>query len=248
MRLTITRHQNSKSYHETFHIAATSAVTLLAALYEIKTKLDPTLTFGAGCRSGICGSCAVLVNGKEQLSCSYKYQEGDSIEPLRYHPVVRDLKVAKTNAFATLKPILQSGSDPRSYAGSSIEKQTDCILCDSCYSSCPVLAVNPDFLGPFALTKAWRYVADPAPRDQAQTDKSSAKVEIIDTVQTNGIWDCTLCGECTTACPQGIDPKTDILMLRGESAKAGYSDPSFGAMDFGTPDFGGGFDPNAVFS
>jgi len=68
----------------------------------------------------------------------------------------------------------------------------------------------------------------------------------LDSVQINGIWDCTLCGQCTVACPQGIDPKTDILMFRGESGKAGYTDPHSGAMEFGTPsfgtpDFGGGF-------
>ena len=97
-------------------------------------------------------------------------------------------------------------------------------------------AANPDFLGPFALTRAYRY----------SVDKRESDVKaLIDTVQNNGVWDCTLCGECTLACPKGIDPKMDITMLRGESLNHGYTDPSFAAQSFGTPDFG--FDPNAGF-
>ncbi len=238
MQLTIQRDKEQ----ETFTLSATKVTTLLAALYEIKSKLDPTLTFDAGCRSGICGSCAVLVNGKEQLACSYPWQEGDHIEPLRYHPVLRDLKVDKTKAHETLTKIhipksgLFSSPDPK-----KVERQSSCILCDSCYSACPVLEVNPDFLGPFALTKAWRYTTDSGhPQGDAPT---------LEAIQKNGIWDCTLCGECTIACPQGIDPKTDIMMLRGESGKAGFSDPNFASQSFGSPDFGGGFgfDPNAGF-
>ena len=236
MTLTIQRGQTP----EAFTLQATKAVTLLSALYEIKSKLDPTLTFGAGCRSGVCGSCAVLVNGKEQLACSHKYQDNDLIEPLRYHPVLRDLKVDKTQAHDTIKKVipkpLVSTKIPTPSNESKTKKQTDCILCDSCYSACPVLAVNPDFLGPFALTRAWRYVAG---NTQGQQGHPQESAPTIATIQTNGIWDCTLCGECTIACPQGIDPKTDIMMLRGESGKAGYSDPNFAMQDFGAPDFSG---------
>ena len=237
MKLTIQRDQTP----ETFTLQATKAATLLSALYEIKSKLDPTLTFGAGCRSGVCGSCAVRVNGKEQLACSYTYQDSDLIAPLRYHPVLRDLKVDKTQAHDTIKTLLihphTSTAIPTPEDESKTKRQTDCILCSNCYSACPVLAVNPDFLGPFALTRAWRYIAGGTQETQGNQQRS---VPTIEAIQSDGIWDCTLCGECTTACPQGIDPKTDIMMLRGESGKAGYSDPNFAVQDFGVPDFGGG--------
>jgi len=259
MQITIQR----DTKRETFPIERSKAVTLLAAFYEIKSKIDPSLTFGAGCRSGVCGSCAVLVNGREQLACSYRHQEGDLIAPLRYHPLLRDLKVDKSRAHNTLQDIVGAplmGTLPEKTDTPSHTKelpvstpedeaktrmQTDCILCDSCYSACPVLAVNPNFLGPFALTRAWRYIAASPPKEVFQSNASQHS-SLLDSVQINGIWDCTLCGECTVACPQGIDPKTDILMLRGESGKAGYTDPHSGAMDFGTPnfgapDFGGGF-------
>ena len=236
MTLHIQRLQYDKSYKESFEVAHTHAMTLLSALYQIKSKLDPSLTFGAGCRSGVCGSCAVLVNDKETLACVHKVSDDDVVGPLRYHTALRDLKVDKSKAHQTLDKIhipqsksLDSSPDPK-----RVEKQSECILCDSCYSACPVLAVNPDFLGPFALTKAYRYLGE------------VDNLVSLERVQANGIWDCTLCGECTIACPQGIDPKMDITMLRSQSAKAGYGDPNyseqnFGAMDFGTPDFGGGF-------
>jgi fumarate reductase iron-sulfur subunit len=105
------------------------------------------------------------------------------------------------------------------------ELQSDCILCGSCYSACPVYAVNGEFLGPFSLTRVWKYTSDA--REINEKEK-------IDTIQTNGIWDCTLCNECTLVCPQGISSKSDIEKLRSKSAIAGYSDPNFAS-------FGGGF-------
>lgn len=210
--------------------------TLLGALGHIKAYEDATLTFSAGCRASVCGTCAVRVNGKEVLACAYKIKESDVVEPLQYHPVLRDLKVDKQKAKETL---IKSTAWLQGYQEASLahkdeklsERQTDCILCDSCYSACPVYAVNPDFLGPFALTRAYRYSSD---------KRESETKSIIDTIQTNGVWDCTLCGECTAVCPKGIDPKMDIMMLRGSSIQFGYSDPSFATQSFGTPNFGGG--------
>ena len=206
--------------------------TLLTALYYIKNRTDNSLTFSSNCRSGVCGTCAVRVNGKEVLACSYKFEEDDLVEPLNYHEVQRDLKVNKQKVRETLKQstawLQQTQETTISQESVNLtEKQTDCILCDSCYSSCPVLEVNPNFIGPFALTRAYRYTADP---------REGNIQAIVDNVQTNGIWDCTLCGNCTEVCPQGIDPKMDITMLRSTASQFGYTDPNFQAMDFG---FGG---------
>ena len=219
--------------------------TLLSALYEIKERYDATLTFAAGCRASVCGTCAVRVNEKEVLSCAHMVRDGDTVAPLRYHPLLRDLKVDKSQALKSLK---RSEAVLHRYTETALtpedaektERQTDCILCDSCYSACPVLAVEENFLGPFALTRAYRYAIDPR---EAQSQS------IVDAVQHKGVWDCTLCGECTAVCPKGIDPKSDILQLRTLSVQAGYSDPSFATSSFGTPDFSGGFgfDPNGGF-
>lgn len=210
------------------------STTLLKALYHIKNHEDHALTFSSNCRSGVCGTCAVRVNGREVLACAYTVQNGDLVEPLKYHEVQRDLKVNKQKVRETLRTAtawLQSTQTTtiKEEDVALTEKQSDCILCDSCYSACPVLEVNPEFIGPFALTRAYRYTADPREADIQTT---------IDNIQINGIWDCTLCGECTAVCPQGIDPKMDITMLRGTASQFGYTDPNYQAMDFG---FGGGF-------
>jgi len=226
--------------HQTYTLED-KETTLLHAFTDIKNHDDATLTFTAGCRASVCGTCAVRVNGKEELACAYKIKDGDVVEPLQYHPVLRDLKVDKNKAKETL---IKSSAWLHDIQEATLthkdekftETQTDCILCDSCYSACPVYAVNPEFLGPFALTRAYRYSVD---------KRESNVKDIIDNVQNNGVWDCTLCGECTLACPKGIDPKMDITMLRGESLNHGYTDPNFTNQSFGTPSFG--FDPNGGF-
>ena len=205
--------------------------TLLAVLGEIKTKQDSTLSFASGCRSSVCGSCSMRVNGKEVLACGYKVQDGDLIEPLKNVPVIRDLVVDMDKAYAfnfKAKAWINPKADTPivSQENEKInEIQSDCILCGSCYSACPVYAVNPEFLGPFSLTRVWKYVSDVRENDSKQ---------MIDTIQTNGVWDCTLCNECTLVCPQNISSKSDIEKLRAKSAMAGYTDPNFAS-------FGGGF-------
>jgi len=197
-------------------------VTLLEGFEAIKRK-DRTLTFSSMCRSGVCGSCAVRVNGKEVLACEYRPEDGDLVEPLSVVACIRDLVVDFAKSLETLQ---RAKTYPlQMHAGMSeeqerlIERQSDCILCHSCYSSCPVYESNGEFLGPFALTRAYRYVAD---------SREEAKKEHIDAVVDNGIWDCTLCGNCTEVCPQGIDPKNDILMLQSWAAKFGHTNPNMG--------------------
>ncbi len=246
MNITIQRRdENGRGYKQDYTILDKD-MTLLNALIHIKATQDASLTFSTGCRASVCGTCAVRVNGKEELSCAYKVKDGDIIEPLQYHPILRDLKVDKDRAYKSLQ---KSRAWLHKYKETSLDSkderlntiQTDCILCSSCYSACPIYAVNPDFLGPFALTRAYRY----------STDKREGNAKaIIDNIQSNGVWDCTLCGECTAVCPKGIDPKMDITMLRGTSLQFGHSDPSFVTQSFGTPDFSGGgfgFDPNSSF-
>ncbi len=214
-------------------------MTLLEALQFIKTKKDQTLTFNHGCRSEICGSCAMRVNDKEVLACGYRVQEDDVITPLSKMKIIKDLVVNHEKAQETLSRVKSWFAEPTTIMiqakeeEKAIEKQTDCILCSSCFSSCPVLEVDENFLGPFALTRAYRYTND---------SRYDGAKEIVDAVQEKGVWDCTLCGECTIACPQGIDPKTDIMMLRMKSVQQGYSDPSFAS---GGDDFlSGGFNPD----
>jgi len=233
MKITIQRETPQE-----FEIQDIDNITLLSLLKHIKTTQDNSLTFNSGCRSSVCGSCSMRVNGKEILACNYKVQDGDFIEPLKNLPLLRDLVVDMENisvknkqATAWLSSITQNISLSQEDAKIN-ELQSDCILCASCYSACPVFSVNEEFIGPFSLTRVWKYVSD----KRQNNDK-----EMIETIQTNGIWSCTLCNECTLVCPQNISSKADIEKLRSQSAMAGYSDPafnSFGSFGFdGTPVF-----------
>jgi len=207
-------------------------VTLLEVLDEIKQTQENSLSYSSGCRSSVCGSCAVRVNEREVLACSYKVQEGDIVEPLKNMALIRDLvvdmdKALETNARAKAWLTELNTDAILNHEDEKVNaRQSDCILCGSCYSACPVYAVNGEFLGPFSLTRVWKYVSD---KREVNTK------EKIDTIQTNGIWDCTLCNECTLVCPQGISSKADIEKLRMNSTMAGHTDPSF------TQNFGGGF-------
>jgi len=241
MKLTIKRTTNEPQFREEFvdYEVTLENATLLELLTQIKTEQDATLTFASGCRSSVCGSCAVRVNGVEKLACAYKPNDGDRIEPLQQMKLIRDLVVDVEKALATNKraqawSLENSTNTPVSPEDEKRnEIQSDCILCGACYSACPVYETQPDFLGPFALTRVWRYVSD-----VRETDTLSK----VTAVQSNGIWDCTLCGECVPVCPQGIAPKQDIMMLRSQSGIFGFMDPAYmggfgGAPDFGAPVF-----------
>lgn len=233
MKITIKRYTQEPEIREALidYDVELEKPTLLEALTYIKTKIDPTLSFASGCRSSVCGSCSMRVNEKEVLACAYKIKDGDVIEPLLNAPVIRDLVVDMHKAYEMnhkAKAWLVNTKKEIALTREQAQKnalQSDCILCGSCYSSCPVYAVNEEFLGPFALTRVWRYVNDA--REELQADK-------ITNIQTNGVWDCTLCNNCTLVCPQDISSKADIEKLRMKSVQQGFSDPNFAS-------FGGGF-------
>ena len=242
MKINIKRFNKELSLNAQLDEFNVRKTNLLQALIEIKKEIDPTLTFRYGCRSGVCGSCAVRVNGIEKLACKTNLNENDFIEPINNSNILKDLVVdvshetlliSKLNLSidANIESIQVSQEDVK-----NIDLQSNCILCNSCYSSCPVYDVNKEFLGPFALTRALRYVND---------KKNANRLNIIDSIQTNGVWDCTLCSACTLVCPQGIDPKTDIMQLQNISVQNGYSNPYTQNLDFNSfgDDFGG-FNPN----
>ena len=215
---------------------------LLQSLIEIKTKNDNSLAFRCGCKSGVCGSCAVRVNGVEKLACKTIINENDLIEPIKNSHIIKDLVVDvshETFLIAKMGLSIDTDNDINKVAQEDVKKidlQSNCILCNSCYSSCPVYELNKEFLGPFALTRAIRYVND---------KKLVNKATIVDSIQSNGIWDCTLCSACTLVCPQGIDPKADIMQLQNISVQNGYLNPYTQNLDFNSfeVDFGG-FNPN----
>ena len=215
----------NRSYWQDFEVEVEDTLTVLELLMHIKDKIDSTLTFRAFCRSAICGSCAMIISGRAGLAC--KIQAKDKIkngviriEPLNHLPVVRDLIVDQEPAFEkfkSIKPYLVP--DPKKVPDSDkveslvspeefklYDHQTDCILCMACYGQCNALEGEEKYIGPFQLTKAFRFIVD-------SRDGMDIK-ERIKLVEDSGIWDCVQCQMCLAACPKGIKPAEDILELR----------------------------------
>lgn len=241
MKINIRRFNKELSNESTITKYEVNNTNLLKALIEIKEEIDSSLSFRCGCKSGVCGSCAVKVNGVERLACKVFIKDDDLIEPLKNIEVIKDLIVNvshETLLINKTKSYINKNSN-KEIKQENIEKidlQSNCILCNSCFSSCPVYDVKDSFIGPFALSRALRYVND---------EKLESNDEIISSIQTDGIWDCTLCSACTLVCPQGIDPKADIIQLQNISVQKGYTNPNFQNFSFDfNDDFGGGFNPN----
>lgn len=187
---------------------------VLDGLNYIKDQLDGTLSFRWSCRMGICGSCGMTVNGDPTLTCATSladYAPGPvRVEPLANFPVVRDLVVDIDDfmrKLPTVKPWLvredEQGVDGVEFLQTPAEmdeymRYSMCINCMLCYSACPVYAIEPDFLGPAAIALAQRYNLDS--RDQG----AHQRLDVLATAE--GVWACTYVGECTTACPKGVDP------------------------------------------
>ena len=227
----------NESYFQDFEVEVEDTLTVLELLMYIKDKIDPSLTFRAFCRSAICGSCAMIINGRSGLAC--KIQAKDKIrngvikiEPLHHLPVIKDLVVDQEEAFDKLKSIkpylipdvkkvpdnLKSESlvSPEEFA--LYDKQTDCILCMACYGQCNALEGDEKYIGPFQLTKAFRFIVDS--RDGMDVE------ERIKLVEENGIYECVQCQMCLAACPKGIKPAEDILELRRIAKDVGEDTPA----------------------
>ena len=240
MKINIKRfNQNQENFINQYEVHNQN---LLQSLIEIRNNFDATLTFRCGCKSGVCGSCSVRVNGVEKLACKTKIKKNDLIEPIKNAKVLKDLVVDVSHETLLIKRTNLSINEEYIYNEvnnediKNIDLQSNCILCNSCYSACPIYVVNKEFLGPFALTKALRYAKD---------KKTFNNSLIIDSIQSNGIWDCTLCSSCTLVCPQGIDSKSDIMQLQNLSVQKGYSNPYQQSFDFNSEfDNFGGFNPN----
>lgn len=213
----------TKPRYDTYEVEIRPAETVLDVLHRVLYEMDPTLAFRRSCRSAICGSCAMQINGRSRLACNTQAQELAArdghllVEPMRNAKVVRDLAVDMRpfwQSFKAVKPSLQEipGKVPGDgYAISNeafdpLKIVADCIFCASCVAECTVRTVNPEYLGPAALAKAYRFVGDP--RDGGTRSRLEAYS------QPNGIWDCDSCLYCNDVCPKGVKPFDAILRMR----------------------------------
>ena len=193
---------------------------VLDAIIKIKNEIDPTLTFRRSCREGICGSCAMNIDGKNGLACTTGIDEvkGDVyVRPLPHMEVIKDLVPDLTNFYAQhafIEPWLQTDSaEPEKEWRQSHEDREEldglyeCILCACCSTSCPSYWWNADkYLGPAALLQAYRWIADS--RDEATGERLDALEDPF------RLYRCHTIMNCAQACPKGLNPAKAIAEIK----------------------------------
>lgn len=198
---------------------------VLDALIKIKNEIDPTLTFRRSCREGICGSCAMNINGQNTLACTCKIETdgpATKIYPLPHMYVVKDLVPDLTNfyrQYRAIEPWLQRRTpalDGREHLQSIADRKKldglyECILCACCSTSCPSYWWNGDkYLGPAALLQSYRWQSDS--RDEMGKERR-AKLQ-----DPFSVYRCHTIMNCTKTCPKGLNPAKAIAEIKKSMA------------------------------
>jgi len=218
-------------YFQAYDVEIKEGMTVLVTLLQIKDRLDGTLTLRHSCRSAICGSCAVMINGFPKLACKTLVlpefeKKGDMvIEPLTNFSVIKDLvvdfnpfwqKIEKMTPFLFPREGAEDKYKVTKEASKKIDSVQKCIMCGSCNAACNALEIDPRYLAPAALAKTWRFVGDiRATKKEKRLERSS---------EDHGIWSCVRCVHCTQYCPKDVAPLRAIERLRAEAIKAGITD------------------------
>ena len=196
--------------------------SILDALFALQRGAMPDLAFRFSCRVGMCGSCSMVVNGREQLACSTLVQQVGphlKIEPLRNLPLVRDLAVDLApffDAYRRTSPHFTPRADlapdaffripPDSKEGRALNHQPQCIDCGACYSACTLVTLKPRYAGPMALHRALALMVDP--RDGRREERMAV------VGREDGAFGCRTLGNCRDVCPRGISPTHSIERLK----------------------------------
>ncbi len=224
---------DAQPFYDTFRVTVEKGITVLRALNFIKETIEPTLSYRFFCQAGICGSCAMKVNGVSKLACTTQvWDEIDesaeentiSIEPLANLDIVRDMvvdmdpvvaKIEKYSGWVEPKmAVADMGKKEFNISEKEFQvydKATDCILCASCISECTILGADRRYIGPAILLKAFRMNVDS--RDSIQEKRLGTLVA------DHGVWDCTHCYRCQEACVKDIPILDGIHTIREQAIR-----------------------------
>jgi succinate dehydrogenase / fumarate reductase iron-sulfur subunit len=242
MRLTFTIQRfnpevDSTPHPQEFRLDVGRGMTVLDALIRIKNECDGSLALRYSCRSAICGSCSMTINGSEKLACRTSLRkELDRhgriiVAPLRNMPVIKDLVVDMApfwEKIRTVHPWLVPSAQPSyevlgaqttawDHDNPEFHNVDACIMCGACVAACTVHEVSKGFAGPAALAKADRFLSDPREAPSATRARLSALQS------EDGIWDCTRCNFCVEVCPKDVKPMEAIIRLRRASLERGMT-------------------------
>jgi len=211
-------------YYENYDMDVTSEEVVLDILNRIKWDHDGSFSYRRSCRHGICGACAINVNGRATLACKESMNTmveifGNElvIEPLSKKRAVKDMIIDKKDFWEkhdAVKPYLISDIDEHPEhehlvtpeEAEELNEADLCIQCGACHYACPVVEINDDFFGPAAFAKAYRFEADV--RDDGEIKRLTAIHE-----EKQGVWDCVKCMECAEVCPKDVNPIEKITKL-----------------------------------
>jgi len=208
--------RDKKPHWERYTVESEPMDRVLDVLHRIKWDHDGSLTFRRSCAHGVCGSDAMMINGRNRLACKIRVDQLGrkiSVAPLPGLNVIKDLVVDMDDFFAKYRSVmpflvneepppqrerLQSPADRERY-----DDTTKCILCAACTSSCPSFWAQSSYVGPAAIVNAHRFIFDS--RDHAEHER----LEIL--ADENGVWRCRTIFNCVDACPRGINITQAIL-------------------------------------
>jgi succinate dehydrogenase / fumarate reductase iron-sulfur subunit len=200
--------------------------SVLEGILTAKAQFDGSIGIRCSCRAAICGSCGVRINGEPGLACHTHLDKAlktapdgaIEVEPMGNMPVLKDLivdmdavhwkKIQRVTPWLINKePIPEREYIVPHEAMVDVTQSMACIQCGACVSDCLSMEVDPLFIGPAALAKAYRFVGDP--RDAQQFERLNDLAE-----DPHGMYDCTHCFKCVDACPKGVNPMGQIMRLR----------------------------------
>lgn len=206
--------------------------TVLDALEWAKAEKDGSITFRRSCRSAICGSCAMNINGTTGLACKtpvdtvLRSDNSVAVDPMPNFQPMKDLVVHMDpfwDKYTRLRPYLQPADEDaahereRRVSPEDMHKLVDvanCVMCATCYALCPVVSVDPAFAGPAAIAYSYRFIEDV--RDSKRRERAA---QIAD----DYLWLCAHCYACS-ACPKHVDPQDDIIAVKRATIEEGLTD------------------------
>jgi succinate dehydrogenase/fumarate reductase iron-sulfur protein len=206
-----------------FEVTLEDRMTVLDALFRVQREQDPSLSFRCACRVGMCGTCAMSINGIPRLACRTRVRQLETgtvhVAPLPNLPVVKDLVVSLEPFFDQWKRVLPKfrPADPNSKTLAIVPETSrwarhtpskrDCITCGACYAACGVKSTSSEYLGPAAINRALLRVLDP--RDTSARER----IGVVNQ-ERSGIWRCHTQFNCTSVCPKGISLTDSITRLK----------------------------------
>jgi succinate dehydrogenase / fumarate reductase iron-sulfur subunit len=214
---------------EEYSVEAEPTDRVLDLLHQVKWYQDGTLTFRRSCAHGVCGSDAMLINGRNRLACEFLVRDAGTritVEPIRGMGIVKDLLVDMEpfwDSFRQVMPYLVNEdvpADGKERRQSQAERDrfedtSRCILCAACTTSCPVFWSDQQYVGPAAIVNAHRFIVDS--RDQAHTERLQIMAD------PDGVWRCRTTFNCVEACPRDIKITRAILEVTNEARSAGIT-------------------------